>query len=457
MDVVEGFKKATQLQQWLELAPKPVELQEEKRWHVFLSYRSVDRNWALHLYDALRLAGFEVFLDQLEIAAGDSLAHRLNNALYSSQSGVLVWSTRYEDSSWCQAEYESMEALCKNKTASFRFVVAKISDVELPPFVRKNVYLDFSEYPDGPQGGELLKLMYGLLGKPLPPNVLQAAQTIDEETKLSLARIRAAKEIRNIKALVQDACAENNAWQASPLLYSAVAEALIELDELDRALDVLKTAQFSFEKAIRPVQLKALALARKGRHAALRANDSTLGEAERSRELKAAEEFLGNAQQMLAELFNLDHRDPEMLGIYARTWMDRYLLTGQRVFLEKSRDLYRLAFDLSDNDYYTGINAAAKSVLLGEHELGAKLALKVELLVGSKAIPGNYWKSATIAEAQLIQGNFERAANIYRKALIDSPLSVGSHGSTYRQAELLLNALNVPADACRKVLVSFAP
>ena len=56
---------------WLALAPGP---QRPKpagiQWDIFLSYRSVNRTWALALHDALRSAGFDVFLDQFVLPAG---------------------------------------------------------------------------------------------------------------------------------------------------------------------------------------------------------------------------------------------------------------------------------------------------------------------------------------------------------------------------------------------------
>jgi len=446
--------RQSQVNSWLALAPKAPPLAKTQQWHVFLSYRSVNRTWVLHLYDALRTAGFVVFVDQLEIAAGDSLARRLNAALESSQSGVIVWSTNYSDSEWCQSEYDSMEAM--KKGGQFRFVVAKLSAaVKLPPLVKKDVYVDFSDYPDGPQGGELLKLMYGVLGKPLPPEVLLAAQAIDEETRRSLATIRAAKDIGNAKRLKDAAVAGGSAWQASPLLYSAAADALIELDECDRALEVLDIAALSFPKAVRPIQLRALAFARKAKAAAKRANDNTLEESARAQARDDSVALLSDAQQWLAELVAMDHRDPETLGIYGRTWMDKYALTNVRTYLEKSRDLYALAFKLNDDDYYTGINAAAKSLFLGERQTASEYAQQVEALVGGAAIPGNYWRTATVAEAQLIQGHFDEAAAIYRAAVVDAATVTGSHGSTRGQAELILSHLDATSEQHSNVLQSF--
>lgn len=448
----EGSNRA--FEQWRKLAPNPPAPGTGEQWHVFLSYRSVNRTWVLHLYDAFEMLGFKVFLDQLEIPAGSSLAGRLNAALESSRSGVIIWSTSYADSEWCMAEYETMEAL-KREKRGFHFVVVKLQETKLPPLVKKAVYCDFTDYPDGPQGGELLRLMYGVLGQALPKEALLQAQALDEATKEAAAQIQAAKEIGNAAELERLATADGMAWQTSPLLYSITADALIALKRYDAALSILAEAGRRFQKAIRPVQLKALALARKGQLELARSSDQKLSEDDRRTARRESERLLMEAQQQLSVLYKKDHRDPETLGILARTWMDRYELTQERAYLEKSRDLYALAFKLTDTDYYTGINAAAKSVLLGELDVAASYAKPVEVLVGAEAVPGDYWKTATVAECQLIQRNFDRAAVLYRKAVTDSPTSLGSHDSTRGQAQRLLQHLQPPPEAAEKILAAF--
>ena len=59
---------------WLDLAPEPPPLAPGKAWHVFISYRSVNRPWVLALYDVLNGLGYKTFLDQyvLTAAARDS-------------------------------------------------------------------------------------------------------------------------------------------------------------------------------------------------------------------------------------------------------------------------------------------------------------------------------------------------------------------------------------------------
>ena len=54
--------------------------------------------------------GHTVFLDQVELAAGDELITRLEYALRTSQAGVLVWSNASRDSAWVRQEYQVMEA-----------------------------------------------------------------------------------------------------------------------------------------------------------------------------------------------------------------------------------------------------------------------------------------------------------------------------------------------------------
>jgi len=82
---------------WTDLAPPPAPLTQGKSWHVFLSYRSVNRPWVLALYDILNGLGYKVFLDQYVLTAAAPLAVSLGEALDASQSAILVWSGKYED------------------------------------------------------------------------------------------------------------------------------------------------------------------------------------------------------------------------------------------------------------------------------------------------------------------------------------------------------------------------
>ena len=124
-------------------------------------------------------------------------------------------------------------------------------------------------------------------------------------------------------------------------------------------------------------------------------------------------------------------QDPETLGIYARTWMDRYAESGEELHLRRSRDLYARAFENAPRDYYPGINAAAKSVLLGDLPAAEAHAARVEQLVGTAKRENDYWMTATAAEVQLIKRNYAVAAELYQAAVAMAPEERGSHESTW--------------------------
>jgi hypothetical protein len=114
-------------------------------------------------------------------------------------------------------------------------------------------------------------------------------------------------------------------------------------------------------------------------------------------------------------------------------------------------------FEAFPSDYYTGINAASKSLLAGEKETASQLAKRVQDIVGDKAIPADYWKTATVAEVQLLQGNFDAAARLYGEAVLATPLDRGSQETTYRQAQLLLSALDATDEEKAKIAAAFLP
>lgn len=402
------------LAQWLELAPAPPPLKEGQKWHVFLSYRSVHRPWVIQLYDILRHLGYEVFLDQYVLSANDNLVLKLSEGLAKSGAGVLIWSRATADSEWCQREYAAMVGR-ETRDKDFHFVVAKLDDGDIPELAATKIYQDFSEYREGPCGTGLLRLAYGLKDRPLSDEAIRFSESVDQDFRDSLLAIRGAREIGDSDELVRLAQSKTPAWTSSPLLRCQAAEGLISLKRYDAALELLTPLEEAFPRSIRPKQLKGLALRRKGNWKA--------------------------AQEILSKLTVAGEMDPETMGIYAATWMDRYAAEGNELHLRKSRDLYAQAFLNAPNDSYVGINAAAKSVLLGDLEAGRRYAEQVEQLVGDKPKPGDYWVTATVAENQLMKGDYAKAAELYQAAVVIEPESLGSHESTWKQAQLLMDKL----------------
>ena len=385
---------------WTELAPAPEPLAQGKTWHVFFSYRSVGRPWVLALYDILNGLGYKIFLDQYVLTAAAPLALSLGDALDTSQSAILVWSGKYEDSEWCKKEAATLEVL-ENAGNEFRYVIARIDDLQIKGLAAAKLWVDFSKQPEGPGQRPAFFAL----------RLARKAAAAGGRTARGQGRRRDAGRPSERKGLPRGrrrrrvggalTATDDLAWTGSPMLLCAAAEGLIAMKKISEALKVLDRVEMAFPKALRPKQLRGLALARSG---------ETM-----------------KAQLVLGKLYAAGGIDPETLGILARTWMDRYNQTHEKTFLLKSRDLYRQAFEAFPTDYYTGINAASKSLLAGEKETAAQLATRVQGIVGDKAVPDDYWRTATIAEVQLLQGNFDAAASLYNAAVLTAPLDHGSH------------------------------
>src|SRR5262249_51297939 len=211
------------------------------------------------------------------------------------------------------------------------------------------------------------------------------------------------------------------AWETSSALGCKATEGMIKLGRNDHAIKMLESLETRFPRAIRPRQLLALALARRGQDADLR-----------------------KAQRILGALYEGGERDPETLGIYGRTWMDRYSKSEDRSDLEQSRDLYAEAFEKATDDYYTGVNAASKSVLLGtpeDLERANNYAARVQQIVGTEVHPGDYWMTATVGEAFLLMRKYEDAARLYKAAVSMARAENASHESTWQQACRLMKKL----------------
>ncbi|MBB6091332.1 hypothetical protein HNQ60_000178 [Povalibacter uvarum] len=411
-------------EEWIKQVPQPRPLAAGEQWNVFLSYRSANRAWVLNLYDVLRRYGHKVFLDQVTLVGGDQLVSRLESGLSSSQAGVLVWSSAARDSEWVSREYQTMEQMLGRKRG-FRFVPVRVDATELPTFASLRVFLDFSAYPDGPNGGELLRLLHAVVGQPLSEDAARIALEFDEASKRAAAQLGAA--VRNSAPdRIKQLFAERGApWRVSAALGCKAAEGLTKLEAYDDAIALLVSLQQEFPRAIRPKQLHALALVRKARNGGSDAD------------VVAAQEIVG-------ELYEAGEKDPETLGIYASTWMERFERSNHIAHLKQSRDLYAEAFELARDDYYTGINAAAKSVLLGSPRdlaRAAELATRVQEIVGTEP-RGDYWMTATVAEALLLQQNYVEAGRNYEAAVAMARSETGSHRSSWRQVCRLLAKLN---------------
>ncbi|MEJ2158268.1 MAG: TIR domain-containing protein [Desulfobacteraceae bacterium] len=388
LDEVEKQQPAY-IQRWIEHAPDPPE-RGDNIYDVFISYRSTDRAWAMALYDALKQAGWEPFLDQYILVPGSNLETSLIEALEASSSGVILWSSKTKDSDWCKKERQAMDTLSKRE-GSFNYVFSKLDGEPLPLFAQGDLYIDFEDSPDGPRGVNLLRLICGMRGVPLSPDAVKLAQEVDQNEQQSLVAIKAAIEAINPEQLLKLGTSSDPGLLASPHPVLAAAQGLISMGECDMAESVLKHALTCFPKSLRARQLRGLVLRRQKRYQ--------------------------DAINVLSELKAAGHKDPETLGILAAAWDGKYQESGKSLYLRKSRELYREAFETDPTDYYTGINTASKSLFLNESEVSEKFAAEVYELVKQSADGKDFWAACTLAEVYLLKKKFDSAEELFQRII----------------------------------------
>ena len=149
--------------------------------------------------------------------------------------------------------------------------------------------------------------------------------------------------------------------------------------------------------------------------------------------------FLLTAKDLLTRLMKDGHYDEETLGILGRVYKEMWLIEGEGApehpHLAKSRELYLGAFRRS-RGYYSGINAASLSLIMGDKDLSRRVARQVLRICADllkDPSQRGYWIMATVAEAFVLLGRQERAAKFYRLARARSVRNYSNLASTRRQ------------------------
>ena len=131
----------------------------------FVSYGHEDAAWVRVLAGNLHQAGITVFLDEWELAAGDSFTGRLEEGIRGSANGVLVVSPHALSRPWVREEYAALLRRAVEQPGR-RLVPVLYADAELPPFLANRRWVDFrGAAATGPQYearlGELVRALQG--------------------------------------------------------------------------------------------------------------------------------------------------------------------------------------------------------------------------------------------------------------------------------------------------------
>src|SRR5437868_7222085 len=221
-------------------------------------------------------------------------------------------------------------------------------------------------------------------------------------------------------------------WSRAPGRYQSFAESLLRRGEPLLAYDVVNEALAKWPEDPRLRQLQGLALARSG--ATERAN------------------------AVLERLRQSGQSDEETLGMLARTYKDlassAVCEAERREFLGCAAEIYLQAYE-SSGGYWSGINAATMSLLIGQTEQATELAKQVQrqchqLL--SQSGEDEYWLLAALGEAALVLRDWEEAKKWYQRAAKLGVRRFGDLHSSRRNARLILQQWDRDGDAIDKCL-----
>jgi hypothetical protein len=108
---------------------------------IFISHSSVDKPFVRRLAARIRKAGYEVWLDEHELLAGDALGEKIAVALKETKVIIVVVSENSVKSKWLKYELNiATERMVKDDR---RVIPAVIDDAPLPPEVTGRIYADF--------------------------------------------------------------------------------------------------------------------------------------------------------------------------------------------------------------------------------------------------------------------------------------------------------------------------
>ncbi|MBI5669304.1 MAG: HEAT repeat domain-containing protein [Chloroflexi bacterium] len=113
--------------------------------HIFLSYRSLEAEFALRLATDLKNLGVNLWMDRLDIAPGDDWPKTLQKAVNNSLALIAVISPEYISSKYCQRELGRADRL---ELPVFPVLLKTVPDSDWPIQVENHQYIDFRDWQD---------------------------------------------------------------------------------------------------------------------------------------------------------------------------------------------------------------------------------------------------------------------------------------------------------------------
>lgn len=210
---------------------------------------------------------------------------------------------------------------------------------------------------------------------------------------------------------------------------AVLAETLIDRDHRDAAERVLTACLAHHDGDPRLTQLRALVASRGGDTA--------------------------RALELIGQLAPERSNDPETAGILGGI-LKRAARAGDDLeLLQRANRAYRRGYKKSSKrSAYLGINTATTSLMLGNTELAAQVAAKVRnVIVEREGTLGtmqlSFWDELTLAEADLLLGEVDRAVDRYARVFAANAERTGGIASARSQAQMIAEIMGVTERVAR--------
>lgn len=111
--------------------------------NIFISHSHKDKEFVRHLSKRLIEHGLNVWIDEAELAIGDSLVEQISKAVDAADYLLVVMSPQYFESQWTKHELDMALHSEVSEKNQVRVVPILLQDCEIPPLLAGKMYADF--------------------------------------------------------------------------------------------------------------------------------------------------------------------------------------------------------------------------------------------------------------------------------------------------------------------------
>ncbi|MDI6711027.1 MAG: toll/interleukin-1 receptor domain-containing protein [Bacillota bacterium] len=147
-------------------------LEAGDQMRIFLSHNKMDRDIARRLGAQLVLGGADVWFDEWEMQAGDSIIGKINEGLESFDVFLLLWSENARRSDWVRRELRAA-IHCSIGSRTKQVIPCRLDDTPLPPLLSDIRFIDCRDPNKAIEG--IVEELLGISGRRSRLIAIQAA------------------------------------------------------------------------------------------------------------------------------------------------------------------------------------------------------------------------------------------------------------------------------------------